>query len=69
MWRNQESNQKLKELIKNNNKYRLIELKEITGPSCIIKTIKDSDRLIQDMIDWYKEKVSKLWILEKIEFK
>ena len=69
MWRDQESNIQLIELTKNNDKYKLIELKDTTGPSCIIKIIKNSDTLIQDMTDWYKEKVSKLKLVENIEFK
>jgi hypothetical protein len=68
MWRDEKSNQKLKELIKNNNKYKFIELKYTTGPTCIVKLIKESNMLNQDIIDWYKEKVSKLKNLEKIEF-
>ncbi len=69
MWRDSESNQKLISLIEGNDKYSLIELLNITWPSCVVKTINQSLIMESELKDRYIEKVSKLQNAKEFQLK
>lgn len=63
MWRNQEDNQKLQEIYNNlDDKYISVELDQIPGPVCIIKTLweKLSEEFIQELEELFKKYVKKI---------
>jgi hypothetical protein len=59
LWRDNTDNEKLYELTKDNSKYKVACLVQITWPLAIIKIIKDWFNE-KDVIEFYKEKVQKL---------
>lgn len=59
LWRDNNDNIQLENLIKNNEKYKLVHLKETTWPIAAIKIMKDWFTE-KDIIDFYREKVQKL---------
>lgn len=70
MWRDQETNQKLINLIpQNKENYKLIELDWYTWPTSIIKIINNSENINIDLVGYYRLKVNKLRNLENIKFK
>ncbi len=70
MWRDKESNQTLIELFSQDKKnYKLIELDWITWPTSIIKIINKSKNINLDLVNYYKQKVSKLKLANQIKFK
>jgi hypothetical protein len=71
MWRDEESNQKLIDLIpQDKENYKLFELDwPITWPISIIKIINISAKINSDLVNYYKQKVNKLKEAEEIKFK
>lgn len=69
MWRNKEDNKKIFEnFIKSDENYFLISLKDFSWPTVILNTFwnKISEKIENEIILWFKEKVKKISDEEKI---
>lgn len=65
LWRDNNDNEKLHLLAKDNPKYKIVRLAETTWPLAVIKTIKGETNE-KEIIDFYRKKVQKLKDYEKI---